>query len=132
MSKINPVFHGYVKDGKLNINGQDRFDLWIGSLEGKKVKLTVKPYRATRSQEQNAYYWGVVLQTISEFTGYDPEDLHNHFKAHFLKKRIGNLTTFRSTTELNKVEFGEYLDKIIRFSAERLECVIPSPEEVEE
>jgi hypothetical protein len=131
MSKLIPVFHGYVKDGKLNLNGRGRFDLFIGTLNGKKVQVTVKPYRARRSEQQNAYYWGAVLKVISDHTGYDCEDLHNHFKAHFLKRHVGNLTSFRSTTELNKVEFGEYLDKIIRFASERLDVRVPTPDEVD-
>lgn len=51
--------------------------------------------------------------------------------AHFLKKRVGNLTTFRSTTESDTLEFTEYIDKIKRFASERLDVYIPNPDEVD-
>lgn len=93
MSKLIPKCYGTVKDGKLKLHNERIYNLFVGSLTGK-VELTIKKVRKTRSLNQNAYYWAVVLKVISDHTGYDPEDLHNHFKYYFLKKRIGKLTTF--------------------------------------
>ena len=131
MSKLIPKFQGTIKAGKLTLNNKQQFELFVGSLNGKKVEIVVRPVRKSRTIQQNRYYFGVVLKVISDHTGHDPEDLHNHFKYHFLKKRIGKLTTFYSTTELDKLQFGEYLDKIIRFAGERLDITIPSPEDAD-
>ena len=130
MNKLIPKFYGTVKEGKLTLRNKQNFELYIGGLTGN-IEMTVKKISKTRSLNQNNYYWGVVLKLISDYTGHDPEDLHNHFKYHFLRKEAGNLTTSHSTTELDKIQFGEYLDKIIRFASVRLGVVIPNPEEVE-
>lgn len=84
---------------------------YISSLESTKPK---------RSMSQNALYW-LYLEIISNETGNYPEDLHEFFKRKFLPRKIvkiqGKNKTFdlekiKSTTKLDKTEFGEYLKKI--------------------
>lgn len=131
MSKLIPKFFGSVDDkGKLILERRELFDLFLGSLVNSKVELTVKKFRKSRSLKQNSYYFGVVLQTISEYTGYDVEDLHNHFKYFYLRKPT-KIVSYFSTTELSTIEFGEYLDKIIRFVGERLSLNIPTPDSID-
>lgn len=130
MSKLIPKFYGEVKDGKLKLENQDKFEIYIGTLAGR-VELTVKKFRKSRSVQQNRYYFGVVLKIISDHTGYETEDLHNHFKTHFLKKKVGKLTSYYSTTKLDTLQFTDYLDKVIRFAEQRLDLNIPSPDEID-
>jgi hypothetical protein len=73
-----------------------------------------------RSVEQNAFYWTFLTWLISE-GGLDqyltPEELHDDLKGHFLMVKTTSdkgilVIKEKSTTELSKVEFGNYLDKI--------------------
>lgn len=82
--------------------------------------LRIEPQVTTRTMSQNKYYW-LYLEVIERETGNNANDLHEYFKREFLppkfiKIRINGKEVERkipaSTTELNKIEFGDYLDKI--------------------
>lgn len=84
---------------------------------GDKVVITIEKKRAHRSIEQNSFYWGAILPTISESTGHTEEDLHEFFKRKFLPPRYLEVLNEKikipgSTAKLNKPEFCEYLMKI--------------------
>lgn len=128
-----------VQGGKLFIRNRRHFDQQIAQMkEGWEVEVAVKRRRATRSQQQNAYYWGVVVELISEHTGYSPDEVHDLLKALFIPKRLavqdgngeihGEIVIGGSTRQMNKVEFGEYMETIRRWAAETLDVVIPDPE----
>lgn len=70
----------------------------------------------TRSLSQNALYW-FYLGVIESETGNNADDLHQYFKRTLLKPKIINVMGKEirvpcSTTELSKLEFGEYMEKI--------------------
>lgn len=48
-----------------------------------------KPKR-TRSLAENKYYWGIVIKILSDYTGFDPDEMHEVIKYKFLaeKQRI--------------------------------------------
>ena len=73
-----------------------------------------------RSNLQNNLYW-LYLEFLMNDCGLKDEylttdDLHETFKATFLSKRIFKngleIIKVGSTTELDKISFGEYIDKI--------------------
>lgn len=76
---------------------------------------------AARSIQQNKFYW-LFLEWILEHGGLkdeylSPEELHETLKGRFLSKKVHTKLGFEtiiigSTTELDKVAFGEYIDKI--------------------
>lgn len=84
--------------------------------------------KKTRSEGENKYYWGVVLQLISEHTGETPEDLHDHFRVRFLMQG-DKFQRPRSTTSLSVTEFEDYLSKIRIFAQQDLNVFIPLPHE---
>ncbi len=128
---MTPRLKGKIENGKIVYNDEGLKDKHIASLEGEEVSVVIKKWKKIRSGSQNKYLWGVVYQTISEFTGYETEDLHNHFKTHFLKKKVGKLTTTYSTAGLTTKEFTEYIEKIKRFANKRLDLIIPEANEVD-
>lgn len=128
-----------VKGGRLLIRNRRAFDASVSELrDGWEVEIAVKRLRATRSLEQNAYYWGVVVQLLSEHTGYTPDEIHDVLKAKFIPKRLavcdGNgeikdeIVLGGSTRAMNKLEFGEYVESIRLWAAEDLDVVIPDPD----
>jgi hypothetical protein len=93
-----------------------------------------------RSNPQNAYYWSVCVSMVLEGlrdAGYDvktKDHAHEIIKHLFLEEDIVNestgekLTTItKSTTDLNKEQFNEFLERLWRWSAEYLNIVIPEP-----
>lgn len=103
-------------------------------LRGQTVEVTAVKRRKRRSNEQNAYYHGVVLKLIADHCGYrgsdDLEGLHESLKQKFLPKS-GLLQIPKSTTALTTVEFEEYLEDIRRWAANELCIYIPVPNEAQ-
>jgi len=84
----------------------------------------------TRSITQNKYYWGVVLNTISIYTENELKEVHDFFKAQFLRKENVFLNVPMSTTKLNTTEFIEYIDKIKKFVDDNLNLYIPPIDDI--
>jgi len=128
-----------IEDGKITIENQAYFKGRLKELKDGRVEIIVKPYHAKRSNLQSRYYWGVVIPLIRDAL----QDLGNELDAdltHELLKGKFNAQMVHdahgevigdiggSTTEMSKVDFMAYLDKITRFAAEYLSIVIPLPE----
>lgn len=109
----------HISDGRLHFPSFDVFNQELRNLPDGKYTLTLKKHRKSRSLSQNAYYW-IVLKAIADYCGYDDtNELHDIFKAKFLRQ-VGGAFGFRiqSTSKLSTQEMNEYLDKIIRTGKE--------------
>ncbi len=109
-----------IKKGELDF-GSDfnlaRFRQFSKEHEGEYMRLE-KP-TPIRSLSQNNLYWAWLAKVEME-TGNAADDLHEYLKIKFLPKRIirikgkntfHELASVGSTTNITKIEFGEYLDK---------------------
>ena len=124
-----PVFRAQIKTGIIIFDRPNEAYGYLQDLEGKYVEVVVRKERSERSNNQNNYYWGVVLQLLSDHTGYTTDEMHEICKHQFLIVH-GKFDYVKSTTKLNTVEFEEYLDKIKNWAAV-LGVNIPNPGEVE-
>lgn len=109
-------FPASIKDGSISFAPHvlRHFQAWAGEHEG--ARVTVKVDKLTRSLSQNAYYW-VYLGVIADETGDNADDLHEFFKRKLLPPRFITVLGTEvkipaSTTDLDKMAFGEYLDQI--------------------
>lgn len=96
-------------------NKRSMFDFLLQN-DGKKFVANINLDKARRSLDQNSLYF-LYLDIISRETGHTSEELHRIFKGLFLPKKKVTLNgkdymLTGSTTELNKVDFGIYLDRI--------------------
>ncbi len=110
--KISPIFYGAVKDGRIVLDTETmktRFQDRLRNLEGKKIQLSVNRYTKRRSLNQNNYYWGAIIPMIAEQVGMLDEEVHEALRLMFLKDNTKRLGTIKSTSELSKGEFAEYL-----------------------
>ncbi len=124
------------------INGKARFlnlpifKKDLQQYEGLEAFLIIKPYKDNRSENQNRYYWGVVIKMLTEELGYLPEEMHEVLKQKFLISRtvkVGN-TEYSipdSSSTLNTTEFEDYLSKIRTWASQELELLIPLPNDIE-
>ena len=86
-----------------------------------------------RSTSENKYYWGVVLDILSNELGYTKEEMHSVLKNLFLKELIHikgkEFESVKSTAELTTTEFEEYLSDIRVFASKDFSIWIPEPNE---
>jgi len=132
------VGSGYIKAGRLFIRDRREFDRAIAKLrDGWEVEIGIKRRRATRSQQQNAYYWGVIVRILSAHTGYTDDEIHDVLKAKFLPKHLaltdgngeikGEFVLGGSTRTLKTDAFAKYCDDIKMWAADDLGVYIPDP-----
>ena len=115
---------------------QPKVKEWIESIKGKEPHLWVTirkiEHKQMRSIVQNNYYRGVVIKILSDFTGYEPDEMHEALKRKFLTyENVKGLPTILSTTQLKTHEFEEYLERIRRWAATDFGVYIPLPNEAE-
>lgn len=103
--------------------------------------ITITPNRKTRSNQQNAYLWGIVYPSVLfglQDAGWeiiDEEQVHEYCKQAFaarevIKKDTGEVLSLPSSTaRMQTAEFNVYVDKIKAFALEYLNITIPEPNE---
>ena len=104
------------KGGGMEFADMTKWRLKEHMKEHEGMEYDIIPRKKTRTLTQNAYYW-VYLEIIENDTGNTASDLHELFKRMFLPPRF---VTYKgkeiklpsTTTNLEKYQFGEYLDKI--------------------
>ena len=110
-------------DGKLSINSKQVNEFVKDKMpEHKPYWFSLVPQGDVRSIEFNAYYWGHVLKTISNDSGYWPDELHEMYKEMFnpiVVKKVdiesGKVIEERrgdTTTKLSTKKFAEYIERI--------------------
>lgn len=111
------IFFGTAKDLKFVCSNTRAWLDYLEKNDGKKIMIEVKLEKARRSLSQNDYLWGVVYKTIALETGHTENEVHEYLKRVCLPPRFTKIMGKEiklpaSTTELNKAEFGEYIEKI--------------------
>lgn len=117
MARNGEVFWGNsneVAKGKLK-----QLKDFLDSVDGEQITLVFEKYfeKRYRSLQQNNYYWGVVVATFQDYTGYTKEETHEVLGKAFLtyekvSPKTGRKAVFvKSTTDLDTKEFEEYMQK---------------------
>ena len=103
--------------------------------------ITITHDRKTRSNQQNAYLWGIVYPAVLfglQDAGWeiiDEEQVHEYCKQAFAAREVINkdtgevLSLPNSTARMQTAEFNVYVDKIKAFALEYLNITIPEPNE---
>jgi len=133
----NALFRGIVKAGRFCPDDIVKHRAWLAKAEGRRVIMAIKREQRGRTMSQNKYYWGVVLATLAEWSGHEPEELHEHLKQMFLVPSEDELPsgsrikTWPSTANLTVEQFVKYVDDVVRWAAEQ-QVYVPSADEVTE
>ena len=106
---------------KLNKNNLDGLVSKLKELDQDKLwSVSVKPFKSTRSLDQNEYYWKLVTELKDYFGLQSKDEMHEVLLYKLLseEKQIKNLKvmTIGSTTKLNVKQFNEYLEKVKDFA----------------
>ena len=135
---MTPIFRGHVsKEGRLTLEAPFQFHAHVEKHRDRDVEVIVRRVKSQRSNEQNAWAWGVAYPLLAETLGYDMherEDLHyaliaKCFGTHFDKRLKAEVPNKRSS-QLSTQEFSDYMEWLLRFAAQELHCIIPLPNEV--
>lgn len=134
---IHLKFTGTIQNGVLTLDDPDRFKKYLSSLKAKKVSMTIKPHSKTRTSgqaneksNQNGYYWKIVIPILSDYFGYNPDEMHQAIKHKFL--RIGGtdeLPKIGSSTKLNTKEWEDLMEKIRIWALTDYSINIPTVED---
>lgn len=125
------IFYGRTEQGKLKFYTPEDRAVFIASLEGKEFQESLQRKVEKRTDQQNKYYWSVVIKVLGNHFGYEPEEMHEALKFQFLRTHDDKLPSVKSTTKLNTAEFVDYIDRIMRWAASEHGCYIPSANEEE-
>jgi len=128
-----------IRNRRLFIDERRRFDDAVSNLDERwDYEIAVRRLYANRSQQQNKFYWAVVVELLSEHTGYTPDEVHEFLKMKFIPKRLsvaddngeikGEFVLGGSTRKMSMAEFGKYIETIREWSAIELGVVIPDPD----
>jgi len=137
---MNLDIYTRVNNNKLPQKHSDEIKKFIEANDGKMINIVIKRAKSKRSDNQNRYYWGVIIPILTEAfkdLGHriNKDECHHVLKSMFNYKDLANqdgefvAKIGQSTAGLNKTEFIEYIDKIIEWSAEILNIQIPLPNE---
>lgn len=102
----------------------------FSELDTKDVTVTVTKRQQKRTLPQNAYLWGVVYKTISDFTGYTPEELH-YETDDLLQLRMyvdeRGIRKVKPTSQMSIEELSLYANKVKLWAWHNLQLHIPDP-----
>ncbi len=126
----------------VNFSDEHAKAAFIGKLQHLTGVFSVKMNRRKRKRtnQQNNYLWGAVYPAVAagfkEAWGdtLSVDSIHTICKEMFLSQPLVNRDTgeiiahtYKSSAVLSIEDFGIYLEKIFKFAAESLACVVPSP-----
>lgn len=122
-------------NGKLILSNPESFKQELINLKERNVFVVVGDEKPTRSNNQNRYYWSVVLGLLSEHTGYTPDEMHEVLLQKFSVKKevkVGDETHFiKSRSHKMKTdEFEDYLNMVRNFAQQDLGVTIPLPNQL--
>jgi hypothetical protein len=139
---------GRVTNGQLFMRNKREMADALRDWKDGDVLITVERAHAHRSTHQNAYYWAVVIPRIQDAfkqkgieAGGRPDVTNEVLKAQFMDPGLvskGRIRGFLSdtglligshTSDLNKLEFLEYLERIAEHAAANWDCYIPPPDQ---
>ena len=137
-----PIFNGDVVNKKLKLFEHEKQAIarWISTFKnGTKLDIIIRRHSSKRTNDQNAYYWGVVVPILADYFGHDnPEDMHEDLKLEFNptkskinpEKVIGGTTTKLSTVDFYSAT-DSYIERICRWAAMEYAVFIPPPKKAE-
>lgn len=125
---MNKVWTGKINTGKLILNDQQGFKNFIQSSKNRPVELIIRSPYKRRTNEQNKYYWSVVVKLLANETGYSSDEMHGVLKWIFAKRLDTNTTCSMSTVEFSDA----YIEAIREWAMIEFNLYIPLPNEIEE
>ena len=125
------IFYFKIKSRNLIADNQKAWLDYLAKNDTKRMIGIFEKEYGVRSYNQNSYLWGVVYKLVADHTGHTENEIHDYCKRVFLPPQFKVILNREikmpaSTRDLNKFDFGEYVDKIIAMAA-GMGIVVPPP-----
>jgi hypothetical protein len=125
---MTPKFFGRVARGKFTLWNKESLETYLSQQPDGDYELVIRPKSQIRSEQLNRYLHGVVIETISDHTGYTKEEAKDLMKQDFgVRNGDGSL---KSTAKYTNTEMIDFISKMIHFWAEN-DVIIPDPNSVD-
>jgi len=128
-----------IKGNKLYLDQDYESYEALKELEGKRVEVTIKEYKNTRSNRANRYYWGVVIPSVFKAFAemgiklVNQEQAHEMMRIKFLMEEVQigeeSFRVPKSTTKMKTDEFANYIFVIVEYLRDYYSYVVPQPKE---
>jgi hypothetical protein len=131
---MNPIHTGIIKQGKEIFDSPNRYLVHKAKMEGKRFELVLRLQKSQRSIQYNRYYFGVIVEILSECIGYDRESMHENLKLKFASSRDPDhegMFIIERTSKMTTERFIKYCADIQQWAAEYLNVYLPDPNEYE-
>lgn len=133
------TFISSIKGGKLQPSTTKAILHTLQPLEGKKCLITIEKLSSKRSLQQNSYLhllFTIFAEALNDLGNkFTMEEVKELCKAKFCLIDVINENTgevlgkrIKGTSEMTKVELGEFIESIIRWGAE-MQIILPYPNE---
>jgi hypothetical protein len=126
------TFIGHVaENGALSFDFPKTVKEYLLSLAGAEVDVQIGKHYKKRTEQENRYYYGVIIPIVAEEIGEEDKDIvHSWLQiAVDHKKTIGGHDVPLGTSELSTVEFEDYASRARMFASKFLNVYIPLPNE---
>ena len=137
MSTRVPRFKAKIQGGKPRMPEavRNNFDLYCNNFEdGTEVWIVIRKYdpKKPRSLEANNYYWGVVVEILRHYCGYEKDEMHDALGMMFrVIEPVDKIPTIQGTSDMDSPTFWDYIERVRRWAATDLGVYIPDPNETE-
>ena len=119
-------FTGKSIDGKFIPDHIEQRRAWLMCCDGKELQETLGPPEKDQTAEQRGYYWGVICTKYGESVGDSKEGVDFDLRQELLVvDRGGGKKRIKSTGELDRYEYSDYIDRIIILLAQQGYVVEP-------
>lgn len=138
---MRKIFYTQVRSGKISQATSLQIKSLFESLPDGNLEITIESERHRRSNAQNRYWWGVIVEEVADHCGYEKHDheaahadIVYHLMPEYRTERINRITgeveTVRaSTREMPTGVFTELIERAFRWAAVDLGLHIQSPQE---
>ena len=136
---LSPMVYGEVQNGKLIADDPELLKAAFRCHERKRVQVEVKRWHKSRSLNQNAYYWKIIVALVMDAMGDDdPEAVHEvlKFECNYEMRAYGKGSDRKeyryplSTANLDTAQFEAYAERCRKHAAQFFGIYIPLPNEV--
>ena len=127
---MKQIVYCEIRNNKI-LNNRQTLQAIIEGFNNENIKITIES-TDERSLKQNNLYWFYV-DIIRKEIGYSKNECHEILKYKFLltekaDEKTGEIMQYvRSTTDLTKNEYVDFIDSIIQWSFEYLKVELPMP-----
>lgn len=133
--RINHKWECEFKDGKPIFDNPEGFQNDCKKLDGKKGSIVVLPYRKMKTNEQNKYYRGVVVERFRDYWGCTNEEAHqalsNEHLSYKITPEMPSIVKSTALSEWSTVEWEDYMTVLRQWAVTEFGLYIELPNEVD-